>query len=204
MEQQKISIKEIVELCKKYYAGKIDKEDLDEFGNKIIVKSYISLLEKTGLAMTILTQSNYSKDEDISTKIAEMIMNKFFYCLLGAYTNIEIEEEYVTLINYDLIAPLFKKFILQFCQDDYKELEDMVRDIIQVGNLEQLISIFSNIDSNTLQKANEDLKQNITSLKENEKLIDNIRDIASFNDPIMNKLLDQMKDKAIKEVNVKK
>ena len=39
MEQQKISIKEIVELCKKYYAGKIDKEDLDS-ALKIMSKTY--------------------------------------------------------------------------------------------------------------------------------------------------------------------
>ena len=202
MEQEKISLKEVIELCNDYYSKKIDKEDLSDFGNKIAIKPYISLLEKSGLILVIMTQLSYTS-EDVVTRISELTMNKFFYCLIGAYTNIEIDDEYVTLNNYDLIAPLFKKFILQFCSDDYMDLESMIRDTIQVGNLEQLLDMFSNVDSRKLKEASQDFKNTITDLEKNKNIIENIKDIASFNDPIMNKVIEQMKEKAVSEAAMK-
>ena len=197
MEENKISLQDVVDLSKNYYSGKVDNDELNDFGNKIIIKSNISILEKTSLVMLLLTQAEYTDTDDIAFKMAELYMHKFFYCLIGAYTNIEVNEDLISLENYDLVSSLFKKFILQYCKEDYEELEDILRDSIQVGNLEQIINIFGNLDSESLNKASKDLDKAFNKLKKEEKMIENLKDIASFNDPILNQAIEKMKEMAL-------
>ena len=198
-KENKIALEEVVKICNDYNSGKLDDEDLDEFGQRIAIRPYISILEKSAGIMLLTTQAEYSDTDNISQKIAEMYMNKFFHILLDCYTNIEINDELVTLENYDLISPLLKDFILQYCKNDYAEFNEMLKDTLQVGNLEELIGIFNRIDVKNLEKANQSLNDTFKQLQNNEDLIGKLSDIASFNDPLTSKVVNEIKKKAVKK-----
>lgn len=202
-KENKIALEEVIKICNDYYSGKLDDDDLNEFGQRIIIRSNISILEKSAGIMLITTQAEYSDTDNISQKIAEMYMNKFFHILLDCYTNIEVNNELVTLENYDLIYPLFKDFILQYCKNDYAEFNEMLRDTLQVGNIEELIGIFNRIDVKNLEKANQNLNDTFKQLQKNETLIGKLSDIASFNDPLTSKMVNEIKKEAVKKATKK-
>lgn len=205
MEEKKIPLIDIVRVCKDVLADKITEEQLNTFGTAIMVRSEINLLEKSTICFYILNEAKYSEmDNNAAIKTAELIVNKFFYGLIQGYTNIEVDEKLVTIDNYDLVAPIFKKFILQYCQEDYKDLEDMIRDTLQLSNIENIINIFSGINAEVLEKATIETKKTIKSLEKNQTLIENLKDIAAFNDPYLNRAIEEMKKSALEESNKNK
>lgn len=205
MEEKKIPLIDIVRVCKDVLADKITEEQLNTFGTAIMVRSEINLLEKSTICFYILNEAKYSEmDNNAAIKTAELIVNKFFYGLIQGYTNIEVDEKLVTIDNYDLVAPIFKKFILQYCQEDYKDLEDMIRDTLQLSNIENIINMFSGINAEVLEKATIETKKTIKSLEKNQTLIENLKDIAAFNDPYLNRAIEEMKKSALEESNKNK
>lgn len=201
MEYEKIKLSEIINVCSDFYKNKIDKDELKEFGDKIIIRPYITIAEKSALTNLILTQKEYSNTKDYAYKVAELVVNKFFYCLLGAYTNIELEENLITNENYDLVSPLFKPFVISYCKEDYLELDRLIRDTIQVSNLENIIEVFGSLDEKSIEKNTDEMKNTIKDLKKNEKMIEDLKYIASFNDPLMDKVIENIKKASLIEVN---
>lgn len=205
MKEEIFTLKKVIEICKNYYSGKVDEDDLNDFGNSLIVKPYLSILEKAMGVVMLTVDLEYSDTKEMSRKIAEMYVNKFFYVLLGMYCNVQIDDnELTTLENYDIVYPLLKDYILQFCKSDYEEFNSMLKDTINVSNIENLISVFNRLDTAELTKANENLEKTFKELKDNENLVSNLSDIAGYNDPIVKKIVETSKKEALREARNKK
>ena len=54
LENRKISLELIIEKAKGFISGEISQEDMASFGGEITIRSYIPILEKMGIIMSIL------------------------------------------------------------------------------------------------------------------------------------------------------
>ena len=117
-EVTNISLEELIEKSKQYQQDIITQKELSEWANtNFIIREYIPIQEKQFAIMDICFQYEFSDYSFTELKILEAEKFKFFKCLLGLYTNIEIpteKEKFETLCafeNYDLLSPIVEYYI---------------------------------------------------------------------------------------------
>jgi hypothetical protein len=145
----------------------------------------------------------YSTTEIQEIKVAELYRNIFFYGLLGGYAFIDCSDRnLITYENYDKLYPIFAPFILSYCKEDYEILKEFIHDSIDMYGLNSCVELMGNISPESLSEATKSNKELINSLKENEDLIHELNNIGNMNDPLTHKVVEELKNIAIK--NVKK
>lgn len=191
----------IIEKAKDFISGKISQEDMAAFGGEITIRSYLPILDKMGIIMSIIGQHMYSTVETQEIKTVELYRNIFFYLILGGYAGIDCSNrELITYLNYDLLYPIFAPFVLSYCKDDYDLTMEMLKESINLYNIQNMAEGLDGINENALKeatKANEDL---IKELNQNKDLIHELKEIASFNDPMTKKVIDEVKKIALDDI----
>ena len=95
MEEKKyIQLEEVIDVCQKFINKEITQEELEEWGNTIVVQKFLPMELKAKVVDFLINDCYYS--ENSVDKVVELECNKFWYVLL-LYTNINIEgkeEEY--------------------------------------------------------------------------------------------------------------
>lgn len=202
-EQKLIPLSEIIELVDNFISGEISQEDLIAYGSNMVIRGYMPMMEKMSLAMSIVMQHNYSSTEIQEIKIAELYRNTFFYGMLSGYAFIDCKDEsLITYENYDKLYPIFAPFILNYCGADYENLKEFIHDSIDMYGLNSCIGLMEGISTESLREATESNRKLIESLKDNEQLIHELSDIGNMNDPLTHKVVEELKNIAIK--NAKK
>ena len=164
-ENEKISLELIIEKAKGFISGEVSQEDMASFGGEMTVRSYIPILEKMTLIMTIVSEHIYSIVETQEVKTVEMYKNIFFYIMLSGYAGIDCtNRELITYSNYDLLYPIFAPFILSYCKDDYELIISMLKDSINFYNIKDMNDGIKGINESYLKEVTES----------NSKLIDDL------------------------------
>lgn len=198
-ENQKIGIKVLIEKSKDFLSGKITQEEMAEFGDLINVKSYIPILDKMRIIMSIVNQQMYSDVETQEVKMVELYKNIFFYIVLQEYGGIDCHDrEYITYTNYDLLYPIFAPFILSYCKEDYDMIVSMLKDTITLYQSQGVLDNLKDINMESLKQNTESNNALIESLKSNKKLINDLKEISIMNDPNTKKLVNEI-NKAVLE-----
>lgn len=192
-ENKKIKVETLIEKSKDFLSGKISQEEMAEFGDTISVKSYIPILDKMRIVMSIVNQQMYSSIETQEIKMVELYKNIFFYIILQEYGGIDCHErENVTYTNYDLLYPIFAPFILSYCKEDYDIIISMLKDSITLYQTQGVLDSLQNIETDSLKENTESNKGLIESLKDNKDLIENLKEISIMNNPSTKKLMDEI------------
>lgn len=201
-EQNLIPLSDIIELTDNFIKGELSQDEMAEYGNNMIIRSYIPMMEKMSLVMSILSQHIYSTTEIQEIKVAELYRNMFFYGLLGGYAFIDCSDRnLITYENYDKLYPIFAPFILAYCEDDYKVFKEFIHDSIDMYGLNSYVELMGNISPESLREATESNKELIESLKENEPLINELNNIGNMNDPLTQKVIKELRSIAIEKIN---
>lgn len=201
----RIPLELIIEKSKDFISGKISQEEMAIFGGEITIRSYLPILDKMGIIMSITGQHVYSAVETQEIKTVELYRNIFFYLILGGYAGIDCSNrELITYSNYDLLYPIFTPFILSYCREDYNLTMEMLKESINLYNIQGIAEGLNSINEDALKEATKANKDLMRELGENKDLIHELREIASFNDPMTKKVVNEVKKIAIDEANKKK
>ena len=194
LENGKISLELIIEKAKDFISGEVSQEDMASFGGDMTIRSYIPILEKMALIMSITNQHVYSTVETQEIKMVEMYKNIFFYLMLSGYANVDCSDrELITYSNYDLLYPIYAPFILSYCKDDYELTINMLKDSINFYNIQDISEGLNGINETALKEATKANKDLMRELGENKDLIHELKEIAELNDPTTKKMIETIK-----------
>lgn len=198
---KKITLAELINIAIDYHKAKITLEDLNKFGNKIIVRDYLPIMEKFKTLMEASYEMNKEDSNEILSINLEMFM--FFNVLLNKYSMIDISDDnLISYETYDLLYPIFSQYILQFCEKDYNKVKDMINNTYQFSNMKEFIDLVENINYKKIEESIKENKKFYEDLEKNKELISDLKEIANFNNPFMKEQIKFIK-KVAKE-NIKK
>lgn len=194
LENGKISLELIIEKAQGFIKGDVSQEDMASFGGEMTIRSYIPILEKMALIMSITNQHVYSTVETQEIKMVEMYKNIFFYLMLSGYANVDCSDrDLITYSNYDLLYPIYAPFILSYCKDDYELTINMLKDSINFYNIQDISEGLNGINEIALKEATKANKDLMRELGENKDLIHELKEIAELNDPTTKKMIETIK-----------
>ncbi len=200
---ERIPLDVLIEKAKDFISGKISQEEMAVFGGEIIIRSYLPILDKMGVIMSIIGQHMYSTVETQEIKTVELYRNIFFYLILGGYAGIDCSNrELITYSNYDLLYPIYAPFVLSYCKDDYDLTMEMLKESINLYNIQNMAEGLEGINENALREATKANKELMRELGQNKELIHELKEIASFNDPMTHRVVDEVRKIALE--NTKK
>lgn len=197
MDKEFITLDEVLEIGKKYQNKEMTYEELKEWGDTILVRTYMPIREKVERISKILFDSIYS--EDIMERFLELEMNKFWILLLG-YTNIEINEEtdLLTEDNYNLAFGLLGDWLLNFVKLDYDRSIELFDSIYNYLNVEDLRQSFNNLAGTDFSKMMESNQSLLEFFSQDREGMDKLLKLATLNQSrdleIWNKLESILKD----------
>lgn len=206
---QVITLKDCIDIVNGFIEGKVSADELEEFGNRMTIRSYIPLLEKMSILMQILIKHNVSAVESVEIKMAELYKDIFFTVVLGSYGLIKIDafdvesNSLMTYENYDKLFPIFNQYILTYCKDDYKVFISMLKDCINFNGIMDIVDALGNIDSDKIAENVQINKELIENLGENKELIKDMKDIILATDGNVTKIAQGIKQVALNETNSK-
>ena len=194
IKNEKISLELVIEKAKGFINGEVSQEDMAGFGGEMTIRSYIPILEKMALIMSITNQHIYSNVETQEIRMVEMYKNIFFYLMLSGYANIDCSDrELITYSNYDLLYPIYAPFILSYCKDDYELTINMLKDSINFYNIQDISEGLNGINETALQEATKANKDLMRELGENKDLIHELKELTVLNDPTTKKMVETIK-----------
>lgn len=175
MEEKKyIQLEEVIDVCNKFINGEINQEELEAWGNTIEIRLYMPVATKGVYARKVVEECFYS--DDMTTKITQLEMNKFWYVLLK-YTNIYTEnEDLFTIDNYDILYPVIGYWLKGIVQQDYNVIIDMIEQMLNYANVLTMVNSveeLSKVDLKAVAKSNKEIQK---LLKEPEL----VKDLASI------------------------
>ena len=201
----KVTLEDCVNITNKYLKGEITDDDFNVFGSKMNIRMYLPILEKMQLIMRILATTQISQNvvnPEIIT--AEMYKNIFYTVILGSYGQIELgEKDIQTYDNYDLLFPLFEPFIMQYAKKDFEVFKNMLNDSMGLYSLTNISNAMDNINMDELKKVARENRELIRNIESKEKLISDLKDIMSMNDPTTKKVVDELKTMSIEDIKEK-
>ena len=190
------TLKECIEMTRKFYDGEISVDDMNEFGSRIVIRAYIPILEKMQLMINVLT-TNQLKTGVVNPEIIilELYKEIFFKVILGGYAQIRLgEADYQTYDNYDLLYPLFNKYILSFCKDDFKLFMNMLRDSMSLYGITNVTEAMEQVDTGKMAEVSKQNSDIMDKLREDPEFLDKLMNIAEFANPTTKKVVDSLKE----------
>ena len=150
---EKITLEELIYNASKIISGKIKQEDLNAFGNKLTIRTYLPILDKMRAMMTLIFDMNNQDVEMEEIRVVSLRKNMFFNVLLAEYAMIDVSnKDLQTYQTYDLLYPIFAPFILQYCEKDYNEMKEMIQESLNIYAMKDLDSLLSNINYQALKQ----------------------------------------------------
>lgn len=198
--EKKIAFQDLVTWCREYLQGIISQEELVKNVADLKIRFYVTLNEKIEIIQNIIYNTNFMVNP-IEYKIRDLEIAKILKGFLSYFTNIEYTEEDFKLIkdcdifSYECINQVLfvgSPELIKLFKDDYDKLCSLLDTTISQGELNQMVHVFDNIDTEVLVKENKKLRKtfkDITSSSEGQKAIEDLLEIARFNDPAMKRII---------------
>ena len=197
MEDRIITLDEFLEIGNRYKNGDMTYDELKEWGDTILIRTYMPIREKIERITKILFNEIYS--DDIMERFLELEMNKFWILLLG-YTNIQFDEnsELLTEDNYDLVFGLLGDWLLNFVKLDYDRNIELFDRIYNYFNIEDLRGSFNDLAGTDFSKMMESNQSLLEFFSQDREGMDKLLKLATLNQSrdleIWNKLESILKD----------
>lgn len=160
--EEKIKLSELLNVCLKC---KFHPEIQDNFTelqallSKMLVRQYLSLVDKELIILSIITVSEQGTDFIDSEMRLEL--GKLIFGLFGYLVNFENDIEFETL-SYGLVDTLYEldvvDHILSFCQKDFNRLEKMLYNTLNFTNIEKIAKISEALSSDKIDEITSSLK----------------------------------------------
>ena len=193
---EKITLEELIYNASKIVSDKIKEEELNKLGNKLIIRTYLPILEKMRAMMTLIFDMNNQDVEMEEIRVVSLKKNMFFNVLLGEYAMIDVSnKDLQTYQSYDLLYPIFAPFILQYCEKDYNEMKEMIRESLNIYAMKDLDSLLNNIDYQSLAESAKKNEELLEKMKNDKDTLKEIRELYEALEKSQNN------DKAMETIN---
>ena len=197
------TLQDIIDVAKKFNNGELSIEDMNKFGNTLIIRDYMPLMDKMSIVVAIMSQHLYNTSSLQEIRIAELYRNLFFYGLLQGYAMIDCRDrELINYENYDLLYPVFGRFIKSYCKDDWEVFMQYIRDAMDIYSSVNLYDTINGIEVNALKEATKENNKLVNEIKSNQELIKNLSEITKMNDPMLRKIKEELQKISIKPVAI--
>lgn len=179
-----IPLAELINMCINFMRGKNTVEDMNQFGDKIIIKNYIPILKKNSIVMSLIFRLQH--DDSAVPEVNALALQKylFFYVLLGEYANIDVSDEsFINYNVYDILYPILANYILPYCERDYNIIVKMIEDSLNLYNIRDLNDMLESVDYEKIVESNREVKKLVNYLNNNKDTITDLKDIVLANHP---------------------
>ena len=201
-EEKVIKLEDIVELVDNFLKGEVTAEEMADYGAKMSVRAYLPLLDKMKIVIALSTRYVYSDTELHEVRIAELYRDLFFYGLLAPYGNINCDNiSLITFANYDKLFPIFYPFLISYCKSDYEILKEYLHDTLDSYATRDFVEAVNGISSESLSEATKENKKMLRELGNNKDLIKDLKEIAAMNNPITQKVVEELRNIAVEKSN---
>lgn len=198
---KQLKLEELITMAGKFVRGKAKSEDLDAFGEKMVIRSYIPILEKVRSLMMLIYKLDNDPLQTSEVRIANVNKTLFFDVLLGMYGMVDVSnDELKTYAAYDLLYPVFAPFLLQYCGFDYNEYKKMFEDSVNITHLHDLSEMLSSVDYKKLAEQNKKVEALMDEIKNNQELIKNLNELMATTDPNLKNTMDVIKKNMVSEI----
>ena len=196
-EEKVLQLKDLVELADKFQEGKITLEEFSAIGATMDIRAYIPILDKLRIATALSMKYMYFNSEISEVKVADLYKNLFFYGMLATYAGIDCsDEELITYENYDKLFPLFYPFLISYCREDYSILKEFVHDTIEANTTQGFVEAMAGVSPEVLENATKENRKLLEELESNKDLIRDLKEIAVFNNPATELLMNEIREQA--------
>ena len=199
--KEKIKFQDLLARCEEYLNNTITQEELVEATKSLFVRYYIPMKEKVEIIQSILYDTYFTM-EPIEYKIEGIEKAKILKGFLAYFVNIEYEESDKELLDkcddytFEIVEQVLNigsPDLTALFEKDYNKLTRMLDSIVSQGDINNLITIFENLDTEALKEENKKLRRSfkdITKSKEGQQAVADLLEIARFNDPAMKKIIE--------------
>lgn len=182
-----------------FVKGEITKEELAKWGNTLTVITSIPMTTKMGILMNLTTKYYYSNTEQQEMIICELYRNMFFGLYLRYLGVEEVYDEDITYDNYDIMEPLYGPWIEAIAGRDIATFKEMLDKSISLYASSNLIESMDAIDVDAMKQTLEDNKEVLRKLSENKEFIKDLKDLVAYNDPMLAKVVEELKQVEIEK-----
>ena len=199
-----VTLKDCIEVVDGFINGTIDAMQLEAFGAKMSIRAYIPILEKMNVLMRIIMQHEISAVESTEIKMVELYKHIFFTVILQLYGQVQFDviqdKDLMTYENYDKLFPIFYPFIIGYCKQDYDIFMGMFNDCLNWNGVVQIVDSMENVDVSKIDEATQSNKELIDSLKENQKMVEDLKDLMLITDDTTKQAVQEIKKVTVREV----
>lgn len=186
VEEDKITLKEVIGFLEKNKEGKISKQAYDNFIKRLNVRSYLPLETKAQILVKIIMGVVYAPEFVSEMASIDLEFRKLFHCLL-AYTDVDkdsIVEYPLDFSTYDIFVESgLYDYIHSICERDYERFEKI---ITQAISFESVIQVNMNVAQMEPEKMNEQIKEAQAFLNQlGSKDLESLSQIATLTDPLL-------------------
>lgn len=175
---QPITLEELIYTATKITRNKLTPEEIDKFGERMIIRAYLPILDKMRAVMSSIFEMNCEEVEMEEIRVTKLRKYMFFNVLLSQYAMIDVSNKQLqTYEAYDLLYPIFAPFILGYCAPDYKEIKNMIQESLNIYAMKDLTSLFENVDYQSLEKAAQENEKLIQRMAEDKEALKEIREL---------------------------
>jgi hypothetical protein len=193
-EKKVIKLEELINLVDDFIKGDKTQEELADYGANMDVRAYLTLLDKMKIVMGLTTSYVYSDAELHEVRIAELYRDLFFYGLLGGYAMIDCSDRKLcTFENYDKLFPIFNPFLTSYCGADFEVLKEFLHDALDSYATRDFVEAINGISTEELKNAAEENRKLLEGLDKNKDIIHELKEIAAMNNPLMKKVVDELR-----------
>ena len=195
VEEDRITLEEIVKFLEKYLKKETSNEAFDLFIQKLNIKSYLPLERKSQILISIIMNVVYTEGFVSELATIDLELRKLFRCLL-AYTDMDmnsVDAYPIDFSTYDIfIESGLYDYILSICEKDYKRLEAL---LTQALSFESVMQVSMNM-------AQMNPEQMALDMKEAKKFMDgfssqdleHLSNIATLTDPLVHDIAKMIRD----------
>ena len=195
VEEDRITLEEIVKFLEKYIKKETSEEAFDLFIKKLNIKPYLPLERKSQILISIIMNVVYTEGFVSELATIDLELRKLFRCLL-AYTDMDmnsVDAYPIDFSTYDIfIESGLYDYILSICEKDYKRLEAL---LIQALSFESVMQVSMNM-------AQMNPEQMALDMKEAKKFMDgfssqdleHLANIATLTDPLVHDIAKMIRE----------
>lgn len=199
-----ITLQDCIDIADGFINGTVSVDELESFGTRMSIRAYIPILEKMSVLMKVLMEYEISAVESTEIKMVELYKHIFYSVVLGLYGQVQIDpikdKELMTYENYDKLFPIFYQYIIGYCKTDYDVFMSMFNDCVSWNGVVKITEELEQIDSEVLKETSESNKELINSLKENSKVVEDMKDLLMATDRTTQEVVSEIKKTTVKEV----
>lgn len=197
----KLSFREILGMCTSFIKGEIKPEEFSEWLETINVRSYIPALDKLALLVQCTTEVQFADTNTQEILIMELYRYVFFYLYISGYLGVSVEPDDITYENYDILEPLMGPVIEQYAKRDIDLFNSMLKQTFDFYGTATMNERLAGIDYNKMDEYTNANKSYMEELGKNTQMVESLRDIINFNDPLTAKVVEEIKKGALKVEN---